>query len=108
MINITSETPIPLTQAADELPRRRGGRKTNVSTLFRWTTGGCRGVLLEYIQVGGTRCTSREALQRFFEKLSQPRQAGNSAGQSGSVFRSAVRRKRDADEAGRKLEEMGA
>jgi hypothetical protein len=76
MIDTIAEVPIPLTKAADDLPRRRRGRKTHVSTLFRWSTAGCRGVILETIQVGGTRCTSREALQRFFERLSQPIQAG--------------------------------
>src|SRR3954451_22020866 len=71
MIDSTAETLLSLAQAAEELPRRRRGRKTHVSTLYRWATAGCRGVLLETIQVGATRCTSREALQRFFERLSQ-------------------------------------
>ena len=71
MIDSASETLITLIQAADELPRRRRGPKTHISTLFRWSTAGCRGVVLETIQVGRTRCTSREALQRFFERLSQ-------------------------------------
>ena len=30
---------------------------------------GLRGVRLEYVQVGNTRCTSKEALARFFEQL---------------------------------------
>jgi Protein of unknown function (DUF1580) len=76
MIDTLVEKPITFSQAAAELPRRRAGRKTAVSTLFRWTSEGCRGVILESIQVGGTRCTSREALQRFFERLSQSSQAG--------------------------------
>jgi hypothetical protein len=71
MIDTTAEDVLTLAQAADGLPRRRAGRKTDVSTLYRWSTAGCRGVLLETIQVGGTRCTSREALQRFFERLSR-------------------------------------
>src|SRR5215218_9525349 len=70
MIDSASETIISLAQAADGLPRRRRGRKTHVSTLYRWATVGCRGVVLETIQIGATRCTSREALQRFFEHLS--------------------------------------
>jgi hypothetical protein len=71
MIDTTAETILSLSQAADELPRRRRGRKTHVSTLYRWATSGCRGVRLETIQVGATRCTSREAIQRFCERLSQ-------------------------------------
>jgi hypothetical protein len=76
MIDTTVETPIPLRQAAGELPKRRRGRKTHVSCLYRWASVGCRGTRLETIQVGATRCTSREALQRFFERLSQPGHAG--------------------------------
>ena len=80
MIDTLVETLLPLAQAADELPRRRRGRKTNLSTLYRWSQAGCRGVRLETIQIGGTRCTSREALQRFFERLSQAREATPAGG----------------------------
>jgi hypothetical protein len=106
-IDSTSETLISLADAAKELPRRRRGRKTHVSTLFRWTTAGCRGVVLESIQVGGTRCTSREALQRFFERLSQPVQAGTIPGPV-LKGRTLAQRQRASVEAGRKLAEMGA
>src|SRR5262245_42453387 len=69
MIDVNSERVISLTEAASLLPRRRGGRKPHVSCLYRWTQAGCRGIRLESVQVGGTRCTSREALARFFERL---------------------------------------
>ena len=68
-IDTLAERPIPLTQAARLIPRRRAGRKCNVATLYRWSVVGCRGTVLETIQIGGTRCTSREALQRFFDRL---------------------------------------
>jgi Protein of unknown function (DUF1580) len=111
MIDTTVEAPIPLTQAADDLPRRRRGRKTHVSTLFRWSTAGCRGVVLETIQVGGTRCTSREALQRFFERLSEPARVGAVGGGQPAPLasrRTLAQRQRQAAEAGRKLAELGA
>jgi Protein of unknown function (DUF1580) len=107
MIDSQSEDVITLGQAADDLPRRRRGRKTHVSTLYRWATVGCRGVVLETIQVGATRCTSREALQRFFERLSQPVQAGTIPGPVVKV-RTLAQRQRAAAEAGRKLAEAGA
>ena len=69
MIDPNSETLLSLADAARILPRRRGGKKPHISCLYRWTTAGCKGILLESIQVGGTRCTSREALARFFERL---------------------------------------
>jgi hypothetical protein len=111
MIDTMTENPIPLTQAAAELPRRRRGRKGHVSTLYRWATGGCRGVVLETIQIGGTRCTSREALQRFFERLSSPTPACSIAQnqiQPPLAHRSRAKRERDSIAAGRKLEAMGA
>jgi hypothetical protein len=37
--------------------------------LYRWAKRGLRGVKLETIRVGGTLCTSLEALQRFCERL---------------------------------------
>ena len=96
MIDSASEALLTLSQAAETLPRRRAGRKAHVSTLFRWSTAGCRGVVLETIQVGGTRCTSREALQRFFERLTTPHVAGAGTGPS-SAQRSTVRRRRDSE-----------
>ncbi len=48
---------------------RRGGKHINVSTIWRWATAGCRGVKLETIMAGGTRATSLEAVERFFERL---------------------------------------
>ena len=68
-IEITEQI-VSLTEAAGLLPRRRKGRKPNVATLYRWAKSGCRGVILETLQVGGTKCTSTQALQRFFERLS--------------------------------------
>ena len=104
MIDSISETILTLTQAADDLPRRRRGRKTHVSTIYRWAAAGCRGVCLETIQIGATRCTSREALQRFFERLS----LGNQVGTPSEATRSVIRRDRQSEAAGRKLEKLGA
>lgn len=69
MIDIQAETVLSFAEATDHLPRRRGRRKPHVTTLYRWAQRGCRGVKLETIQVGGTKCTSLEALQRFFDRL---------------------------------------
>ena len=69
MIDPNREKIITLSQAAARLPRRRAGRKASVSTPYRWTTKGCRGVFLEFLQIGATRCTSVEALGRFYERL---------------------------------------
>ena len=84
--------PIPLTEeirALSEwpklLPTRRGGKRIHVSCLYRWALHGVYGVRLETLQVGGTTCTSVEALGRFFAALS-----GDRANPPKPVVRNAV------------------
>ncbi len=69
MIDISMEEPFSLTAITKRLPARRGGKRPNVATLYRWAQIGCRGIRLETICIGATRCTSMEALQRFFDAL---------------------------------------
>ncbi len=71
MIDPKFEKLITLKQATRMIPKRRRGKRVHISCLYRWTLNGVRGVILESLQVGGTRCTSREALHRFFERLSE-------------------------------------
>jgi hypothetical protein len=97
--DIGAEAPITLRQAARLLPRRRAGRPAHVSTLYRWALRGLRGVTLETIQIGGTLCTSREALQRFFARLSRAQPAPAQA--TTALRRRAVQR---ADE---ELDQIG-
>ena len=68
-INSLTENLFPLAAATSQLPRRRQGKKAHTATVYRWAQRGLRGVRLETLRVGGTLCTSREALQRFFERL---------------------------------------
>ncbi len=71
MIDLVAENVMSLSEAAksNALPRRRRGRRPNVSTLYRWARKGCNGVVLETIRVGGTLCTSLQAIQRFAVRL---------------------------------------
>jgi hypothetical protein len=101
MIDSTRENLLSLTEAANRLPIRRGGKRPHVSCLYRWTTSGCRGVVLESISIGGTRCTSAEAMQRFFDRLSQPPAESAPPGQA-----QAIRMKLN-EEAARQLERLG-
>lgn len=70
MNDLLIEELLTLTEAARMLPRRRGGRPTHPGTLLRWATAGLKGARLEVVQVGATKCTSRQALSRFFASLS--------------------------------------
>jgi hypothetical protein len=104
VIDTSTEEILTLAQAAAELPRRRRGRKTHISTLYRWTVSGCRGVILESIQIGATRATSRQALQRFFERLSERERTGGAP----SAPRTTSQRQRESEAAAKQLEELGA
>ena len=99
MIDILNESLLTLAEAARLLPKRRAGKPAHISCIYRWTTVGCRGVILESLQCGGTRCTSREALARFFEALTHndSRRADRTPGQ----------RERAAVAAERELERQG-
>jgi hypothetical protein len=74
-IDVFSEKVISLSEATRLLPKSPRNKKLHVSTLYRWMLGGLRSkdgmiVRLEMIKIGGTACTSQEALQRFFDRLS--------------------------------------
>ena len=79
MIDIGSETLLTFSQAAAEQPCRRQGKRVSTVTLWRWATSGSGGIVLETLQTPSGRVTSREALQRFFEALTESRQAGSSS-----------------------------
>jgi hypothetical protein len=64
-----NEDLLALPEAAKILPQRRQGRKVSTSSLYRWAKRGLKGVRLEVIQIGGTTATSKQALQRFCDRL---------------------------------------
>jgi hypothetical protein len=98
MIEHKKETLLTLTEAAARLPRRRGGKKVSPATLYRWASPGCRGQRLEVLQVGGTKCTSLEALQRFFDRLTWTRDEPD-LGRAGGDRPAPIRRHRRDDKA---------
>jgi len=76
--DILSETVLSLAQAARRLPQLRGAKATGKGvhpvTLWRWAKKGLNTpngekVRLETVRIGGTNCTSRQALQRFIDRL---------------------------------------
>jgi len=104
MIDSTTEDLLPLSEVPHELPRRRRGHKLALSTVYRWTSSGCRGVVLESIQLGACRYTSREALQRFFEILTQ-KSVGSMSGELSP--RSTAARRRAIERADKDLDKLG-
>ena len=74
-INVVSEKIIGLKEAIRLLPKTNDTKTLHVSTMFRWILRGLRAkdgfvVRLESVKIGGRICTSQEALQRFFDRLS--------------------------------------
>ena len=95
-IDLQNERPRSITEAAKRLPNR-----PSVRTLFRWSKKGVNGIVLETVKLGHHRYTSDEALQRFFERITNST-AGTKA--SPRMTRDRERRiaaaERELDEAG--------
>ena len=85
MIDVSRERPISFNEASRFLP---DGRRPGFSTWWRWSTYGVRGVKLETILIGGRRCTTAEAVQRFFDRVT--------AAADGTQAPSRTTRERDA------------
>lgn len=103
MIDPLTEKVISLADAAKGLPTRRAGKHAHISCVYRWTVSGCKGIKLESIQIGGTRCTSREALSRFFDRLGK----ATGPNQDQAVVRTPAQRQRAIVQAERELRAAG-
>ena len=97
-VDVLGEETLTLAEAARALPRLRKGKKVHVSTLYRWISRGLNGVRLEAGKLGRTVVTSREALQRFSERLSAA---------DGLAEAAPVRLSRQAERAERELDRRG-
>jgi hypothetical protein len=70
-ISIASEVLLSARDVTRILPSRQRGRKMHISTVHRWWSRGYKGVVLESIRIGGQRFTSLQALQRFFDRITE-------------------------------------
>lgn len=75
MIDVRTEKLVPLSDvpALPCVPTSKGGKPVAVNTIYNWYRRGCRGVRLEVVPRGHTLFTSVEAIQRFYERLAEPR-----------------------------------
>lgn len=67
---LQTETVGTFNEIAARLPRL-SGKRIALSTLWRWSTKGCRGVRLEARRLGGRYITSIEAVDRFSARLAE-------------------------------------
>jgi hypothetical protein len=106
MIDLSTESPLSLNQAARLLPPGRRNRPVSFACLFRWVTQGAKApsgdrVRLEALRLGGRWVTSREALQRFAEALTP--QGSDSL----VPTRTPNQRRKAAERAEKELEKLG-
>ena len=65
---LDQENLLTFAQVAQVLPRRRGGAKTAISTIWRWSKRGSRGVVLPVVRVGGNVYVTRDGLRDFIAR----------------------------------------
>lgn len=96
MLDLENERLMPLNEVPrlKWLPTRRG-RRTHVSTLRRWARDGRGGVRLESVLVGGIRCTTVEALHRFFERTTAQRDGDVTASVAAEPTRTPSQQRRE-------------
>src|SRR4051812_22603726 len=92
MIDTIAERVFPLDQIPPEMIPGRDGKPVRNVTRGLWHRRGVRGVRLETVMWGGGRCTSLEALARFYEAVSQAKALGNRRPQA---IATRTRRQRD-------------
>ena len=107
MINVGAEALLSLNAAARIMPAGRNGSACSLGAVLRWVLCGSRSpsgelVRLEAIRMGGRWLTSREALQRFAERLTP-----SLDGEAAPTPRTTRQRQRAAERATKKLESMG-
>src|SRR2546427_130282 len=108
MIDVTTESMIGLAAAAKLVPPGRRHRPAHLSTILRWIRAGAKApdgttVRLEAVRLGGRWVTSKEALQRFGERLT-PDLGG--AGERPAP-RTAGRRRKASERAEKELAKLG-
>jgi hypothetical protein len=106
VIDLKSETPLSLAQAAALLPPSRGGRRVHRSFLIRAITRGTNGVRLEAVRIGRRWITSVEAIERWLEGQTE-RAAGEATRGDGTRDRPTASARRRAEAADHTLRRLG-
>ncbi len=68
--NTLVEQPLSAAEAA-KYYRRLTKESVSIRTLYRWMEKGRSGVRLQYVQMAGKRFTSRESMDRFFNRCAE-------------------------------------
>jgi hypothetical protein len=92
-----------ISEVPNRIPKTSRGRRVSIATVVRWSTKGLKGIKLETIRIGGTRCTCDDALRRFFERISQS-QSGRTPS---PALLTATQRNRRFEAVEERLNELG-
>ena len=71
--SLNGEERIPIHKVTAYIAKRYGGKRPSISSAYRWTLKGVRGIRLETECVGRTPYTSIAAIDRFIEAVSAAR-----------------------------------
>jgi hypothetical protein len=99
MIDLQIEKPVTIARAMKLPQLSRNGKPPHVAQGYRWCGKGLKGIVLESVVIGGSRCTTSEAVDRWIAALS-----GYAVTET---TRTPVRRQRDHDRAERTLAAAG-
>ncbi len=106
MIDILSEDVLTLDEARRLMPGRGPGVAMSQATIYRHASEGVRGIRLETLACGGRLVTSRQALRRWVEAVTEARRAGRKAPTSEPPARTEGERQRASEAAARELDAM--
>lgn len=113
MIDLNREQPVTLDKAPALIPAinavtgMEARRPLHPRTIFNWASKGKRGVVLETVQVGGILVTTREAIERFFARLTSAREQRFFDREQSPARRTIRRRIRDTEATRRELARHG-
>jgi hypothetical protein len=103
--SLLAEAIVGLSAVARDLPGSAPGKSVHAATMWRWATSGCtardgRRVVLETVKIGSRIFTSREAVARFIEALSE-------APPTATPPRTPAARRKASERAARELDALG-
>jgi Protein of unknown function (DUF1580) len=105
MIDLSKETLISAKEVSKFFPPGRRGKRPHRSTIYRWCIDGVKGVRLESVVLPSGRATSKEAIGRFLEALTELKE--NQHPNSAPTAPTINERRREIEAANRKLDALG-
>jgi hypothetical protein len=106
-IDLATETRVSPSSYCRRFIADDNGKPAAISTFYRHTLKGVRGVRLEFVKIGGKTFTTVEAIQRFADAVTAARRGEPPAPTPGERRRSAARFARDQRRAAKRCEELG-